>query len=99
PRFAEARRAHVDAFTGFFETEPFLVRLLLDSSRLTLMALLVGFHSAYDENKPSTWPTLGAFQDILERKKLASRRQVTEILARFRNTGYAQAAPNPADRR
>lgn len=99
PRFGEARRAHVDAFAGFFETDPFLARLLLDSSRLTVSALLVAFHAAYDEGDPSTWPTLGAFQDILERKQLASRRQVTEILARFRNTGYARAAANPGDRR
>jgi hypothetical protein len=99
PRFPEARRAHVEAFAGFFDTEPFLVRLLLDSSRITVMALLVAFHAAYDEDDPTTWPTLGAFQDILERKKLASRRQVTEILARFRNTGYARAVDNPADRR
>jgi hypothetical protein len=99
PRFPEARRVHADAFTGFFETDPFLIRLLLDSSRLTVAALLVGFDAAYDESDPSTWPTLGAFQDILERKQLASRRQVTEILARFRQTGNAQAMPNPADRR
>jgi DNA-binding MarR family transcriptional regulator len=99
PRFPEGRRAHVDAFAGFFETEPFHARLLLDSSRLTVAALLVGFHAAYDESDPSTWPTLGAFQDIVERKHLASRRQVTEILARFRNTGYARAVSNPADRR
>jgi DNA-binding MarR family transcriptional regulator len=99
PRFPEARRAHVDAFTGFFATEPFLARLLLDSSRMTVSALLVAFHAAYDEGDPSTWPTLGAFQDIVERKQLASRRQVTEILGRFRNTGYARAVQNPADRR
>jgi transposase len=41
----------------------------------------------------------GGIQHILEATKLASRRQVTDILARFRHTGYARFVPNPADRR
>jgi hypothetical protein len=89
----------VEGFTGFFEKDPFLVRLLLDSSRLTIVALLSGFDSAYDEADRATWPTLGAFQDILEATKLASRRQVTDILARFRHIGYVRFVPNPGDRR
>jgi DNA-binding MarR family transcriptional regulator len=99
PRFAEARRAHIQSFAGFFTGNRFLIRLLSDSASLMLAALLVGFHAAYDEEKRATWATLGRLQELLAERGVASRRRLNDLIARFRHIGYIEQVASASDRR
>ncbi len=97
PRFAEARRAHIDALVGLFADNRFVTRLMIDSGTIMLRALLVGFHVAHDEDDRTTWATLGQVQNVLVERGLASARRVEDLVARFRQVGYVVSVESPSD--
>jgi hypothetical protein len=99
PRFAAARRAHVDALVGLFAGDRFVTRLMIDAGTITFRALLVGFHAAYDENDPTTWATPGQLRTYIGERGLASARRVDDMIARFRQARYVESAVSPADHR
>ncbi len=99
PRFAEARAAHVDAVVELFRADRFVTRMMADAGVIILRGLLVGFHLSHDEADPATWATPGNLRRALVERGLASPRRVDDLLARFRQAGYVEPAPSPADRR
>jgi plasmid maintenance system antidote protein VapI len=99
PRFAEARRAHVDALVGLFAGDRFVTRLMIDAGTITFRGLLVGFHAAYDENDPTTWATPGQLRKHIVERGLASARRVDDLIARFRHARYVESGVSPADNR
>jgi DNA-binding MarR family transcriptional regulator len=99
PRFAEARRAHIDALVGLFAGDRFVTRLMNDAGTITLRGLLVGFHAAYDENDPTTWATPGQVRKHIVDRGLASARRVDDMIARFRQARYISSVVSPADNR
>jgi len=99
PRFAEARRAHVDALVGLFAGDRFVTRLMIDAGTITLRGLLVGFHAAYDEKDPTTWATPGQFRKHMVERGLASARRVDDMIARFRQARYVESVVSRADNR
>jgi plasmid maintenance system antidote protein VapI len=99
PRFAHARRAHVDALVGLFSGDRFVTRLMSDAGIITFRGLLVGFHAAYDENDPVTWATPGQLRKQMVDRGVASGRRVDDLIALFRQARYIQSAVSPADNR
>jgi hypothetical protein len=99
PRFAEARRAHIDALVGLFAGDRFVTRLMNDAGTITLRGLLVGFHAAHDENDPTTWATPGQVRKHIVDRGLASARRVDDMIARFRQARYISSVVSPADNR
>jgi DNA-binding MarR family transcriptional regulator len=99
PRFAEARRAHIDALVGLFAGDRFVTRLMNDAGTIVLRGLLVGFHAAYDENDRSTWATPGQVRKHIVDRGLASARRVDDMIARFRQARYISSVVSPADNR
>jgi hypothetical protein len=99
PRFAEARRAHVDALVGLFAGDRFVTRLMIDAGTITFRGLLIGFHAAYDENDPTTWATPGQLRKHIVERGLASARRVDDLIARFRQVRYVESVVSPADHR
>lgn len=99
PRFADARRAHIDALVGLFAGDRFVTRLMIDAGIITFRGLLVGFHAAYDENDPATWATPGQVRQQIVERGLASARRVDDMIARFRQARYIESVVSPADNR
>jgi hypothetical protein len=99
PRFAEARRAHVDALVGLFAGNRFVTRMMADAGVITLRGLLAGFHAAYDENDRATWATPGQLQKLIVERGLASARRLDDMMARFRQAGYVRSVSSPVDKR
>jgi DNA-binding MarR family transcriptional regulator/DNA-binding transcriptional regulator YhcF (GntR family) len=99
PRFAAARRAHVDALVGLFAGDRFVTRLMADAGAIALRGLLAGFHAAYDESNRATWATPGQVRKLIAERGLASPRRVDDLLARFRQAGYVVPGASPNDRR
>jgi DNA-binding MarR family transcriptional regulator len=99
PRFAAARRAHVDALVQLFAGDRFVARLMADAGAIALRGLLAGFHAAYDENDRATWATPGQVRKLIAERGLASPRRVDDLMARFRQAGYVVPAASPTDRR
>jgi DNA-binding MarR family transcriptional regulator len=99
PRFAEARRAHIDALVALFAGDRFVTRLMNDAGTITFRGLLVGFHAAYDENDRATWATPGQVRKHIVDRGLASARRVDDMIARFRQARYISSAVSPADNR
>ena len=99
PRFAEARRAHIDALVALFAGDRFVTRLMNDAGTIVLRGLLVGFHAAYDENDRSTWATPGQVRKHIVDRGLASARRVDDMIARFRQARYISSVVSPADNR
>lgn len=99
PRFGEARAAHVDAVVELFKADPLALQMMADAGIIILRGFIVGFHFAFDPEDRSTWATPGNVRRILGERGLASPRRVDDLLARFRQAGYVEAAPAPDDRR
>src|SRR4030081_3534013 len=99
PRFAEARRAHVDALVKLFAGDRFVTRLMNDAGTITFRGLLIGFHAVYDENDRATWATPGQVRKHIVDRGLASARRVDDMIAHFRQARYISSVVSPADHR
>ena len=99
PRFAEARRAHIDALVGLFAGDRFVTRMMADAGVITLRGFLAGFHAAYDENDRTTWATPGQLQKLIVERGFASARRLDDLMARFRQAGYVVSVMSPVDKR
>ena len=99
PRFAAARRAHIDAVVGLFADDRAVTRLMLDAGTIVLRGFLVAFHAVYDENNRTTWATPGQVREHIVRRGLASPRRVDALIARFRQTRYVETIVSPVDKR
>lgn len=99
PRFAEARRAHIEQFVAIFSGDAFMTRLLSDSARLMLASLLVGMYAAHDPDDPATWATPGRVQEIVAGTGVASPRHVEDIIARLLQTQFVEVVKSVRDKR
>lgn len=99
PRFAAARRAHLNAVVALFSGDRFVTRLMLDAGTIMLRGFLVGFHAAHDENDRGTWATPGEVRRHIVSRRLASPRRVDDLIARFRHARYVQTVASAADKR
>lgn len=52
PRFADARKVHLERFLAVYSGDPFLVRLLLESGRFLVYLIAVMLKAAEDPNGP-----------------------------------------------
>lgn len=99
PRFAAARRAHIDTLVELFADNRDVARLMLDAGTIVVRGFIVAFHAVYDENDRATWATPGQVQEHIVRRGLSSPRRVDDLLASFRETGYVETIVSPVDKR
>jgi len=95
PRFVDAKQMHLRSVTALFLDDSATRRLMLDAGTITLRALLVGFYASGLENQG----TVRRIQDLIVERGLASRRKLDHLIGRFRQVGYVDCVPSPADRR
>jgi hypothetical protein len=99
PRFADARKAYLDRFLDVYGGDPFLVRLLVESSRVLVYQVIVVLEAAQDETAPDTWLTIGRLKQTMSLFGLASARHIDDLVARLRAVGFMESRPSRRDRR
>ncbi len=99
PRFEQARRLYLERFLAVYGGDPFLVRLLIESSRFVVFVLSIILDAGQEPDKRETWFTIGRLKQLMSMFKLASERQVDHLVARLREVGYLDSTPAPLDGR
>jgi DNA-binding MarR family transcriptional regulator len=99
PRFAEARKAFVEAVLALHEGDQFRSRLLSEAMRQVTFNTIVSLHLRHDVTDRSTWPTLRRLKDEIRRFGLASPRRIDALVARLARFGYVESHPSEQDGR
>jgi DNA-binding MarR family transcriptional regulator len=99
PHLREAARVYVDRFLAVYDEEPFLVRLLIEAGRHSIVQLVMMLEAAYEPARRETWPTLGRIKDMMAAFGLASGRHVDELIGRLCEVGFLELCPSEHDRR
>ena len=99
PRLREAARVYVDRFLAVYDEEPFLVRLLIEAGRHSVVQLVMFLEAAYEPARRETWPTLGRVKDMMAAFGFASGRHVDELIGRLCEVGFLELRPSEHDRR
>lgn len=99
PRFAEARRAHIDGYLGAFGSDPALNKLLVEAARHVIVTMLLCLDAAQREDDPETWLTLAKLKDVIVTYQVGSPGLVESIVQRMLDRGLLTSAPAPGDRR
>lgn len=58
PRLPEARKAFIDRFLEVYGGDPFLVRLLIESGRISLFLIAVVLDAGHNPARRETWFTV-----------------------------------------
>src|ERR1700757_5491683 len=99
PRFAEVRRAYIDAGLKMYEHEPAVNKLMLEAGRMLLFGVVLCLAAAHDDADRASWATVTRLQTTLAAFGVASPRQIDLIVARLAQAGFLRLVPAPADRR
>jgi len=99
PRLREAARTYLDRFLAVYDEEPFLVRLLIEAGRHSVVQLVMMLEATYEPAKRETWPTLGRVKEMMGAFGFASGRHVDELIGRLCEVGFLELQPSEHDRR
>jgi hypothetical protein len=99
PRFAEARRVYLDHFLRVYGDDPFLVHLLIETSRFAVYMIAVVLEAAQDPAHRDTWFTIGRLKQQMTAFGMASERQVDRLIGRLRQVGFMELRPSEHDGR
>ncbi len=99
PHFPEARRLYIDRFLALYAGDPFLARLLIETSRFCIYKIIVVMEAAEVADRRETWLTVGRLKETLCGFGLGSARQVDHLLARLQETGFIALTPSQTDKR
>jgi len=99
PDLPAARRAHIEAYLELCDGNPFHNRLMMETSRTLVLAVIMVMHASARPDDHRTWPTPGRLKENMARFGLSSSRRIDDLLARFRHTGFLDIVPAPDDGR
>jgi hypothetical protein len=99
PRLPEARKVYIDRFLDIYGSDPFLVRLLIESGRFLIYHITVVLEAAQDPARPETWPTVGLLKKTMAPFGLASGRHIDDLIGRLCAVGYMELKTSDQDRR
>jgi hypothetical protein len=99
PRLPEARRVFIDRFLEVYGGDPFLVRLLIESGRISLFLIAAVLDAAHDPARRETWFTVGRLKQMTTLFGMSSGRHVDELVARLCAVGFMESKPSEGDRR
>lgn len=99
PNFQDARKLYIDRFLALYTGDPFLARLLIETSRFCIYKIIVVMEAGQVPDRRETWLTVGRLKETLCGFGLGSARQVDHLLARLQETGFIALTPSEADKR
>jgi DNA-binding MarR family transcriptional regulator len=99
PRMPQARKLFLDRFLALYADGPFLVRLLIEMSRVALYQSITVLESAHHDARRETWLTVGLLKQLMTQFGLASGRQVDHLVGRLCAVGFMEQRPSAHDRR
>ena len=99
PRLPEARKVFIDRFLEVYGGDPFLVRLLIESGRVSIFLIAMVLEAVQDPARRETWFTVGRLKQQMALFGLTSGRHVDDLIARLRAVGYLEMRQSDEDRR
>lgn len=99
PDYPAARRAYGERFLALFDRNPFLSRLLTDTSRYLVFTVSVILDANHDPDRRDTWFTVGRLKERMALFGMTSPRQIDHLVDRMIAVGFLDAEPAPSDRR
>ncbi len=99
PAYLVARKIYAQRFFALFDRNPFLIRLLTDSSRYLLFTLSVILNANHDAARRETWFSVGRLKAQMAVFGMTSPRHVDHLIDRLQAVGFAEIRAAPSDRR
>ncbi|QCG89925.1 MarR family winged helix-turn-helix transcriptional regulator [Azospirillum sp. TSH100] len=99
PRYLQARKLYSESFLALFDRNPFLIRLLTDTSRYLLFTVSVILDANHDIERRETWFTVGRLKERMAVFGMTSPRHVDHLIERMCAVGFVETAHPPGDRR
>ena len=100
PRFHQARTVFLDRFLAVYGQDPFLVRLLIETSRFAVFLSSLILDAAHDPAQRETWFTVGRLKRQIASLGLGtSERQVDYLIARLCAVDFLKMVRSDEDRR
>ena len=99
PDYLRARKLYCDSFLALFDRNPFLIRLLTDSSRYLLFTLSVILNANHDGDRRETWFSVGRLKQQMAAFGMTSPRHVDHLIKRMQAVGFVEISQAPRDRR
>src|SRR5436305_10372372 len=79
PHLPQARQVYLARFLEVYGGDPFLVRLLIETSRYLVYTMVVVLEAAQDPRRRETWVTVGLLKQTLAMFGMASARQIDHL--------------------
>jgi DNA-binding MarR family transcriptional regulator len=98
-RLRDAMRVYLDRFLAVYGGDPFLVRLLIEMGRYSLVHLVMLLEAGHEPAKRETWPTLGRVKELMAAYGFGSGRHVDDLIMRLCEVGFLEMYPSEHDRR
>ncbi|MFG1264693.1 MULTISPECIES: hypothetical protein [Xanthobacter] len=99
PDYLRARKLYCDSFLALFDRNPFLIRLLTDSSRYLLFTLSVILNANHHVDRRETWFSVGRLKQQMAAFGMTSPRHVDHLIERMQAVGFVEISQAPRDRR
>ena len=100
PRFPQARTVFLDSYLAIYGKDPFLIRLLVETSRSMVFLSTIFLDAAHDPARRETWFTVGRMKRQIASLGLGtSERQVDYLIARLCAVGFLEMLRSDEDRR
>lgn len=99
PDYLRARKLYCDSFLALFDRNPFLIRLLTDSSRYLLFTLSVILNANHDVDRRESWFSVGRLKQQMAAFGMTSPRHVDHLIERMQAVGFVEISHAPRDRR
>lgn len=99
PDYLRARKLYSENFLALFDRNPFLIRLLTDTSRYLLFTLSVILDANHDLERRETWFTVGRLKERMATFGMTSPRHIDHLIERMRAVGFVEITHPPGDRR
>lgn len=99
PDYLVARKLYAQSFLALFDRNPFLIRLLTDTSRYLLFTLSVILDANHDDARRETWFSVGRLKEQMAAFGMTSARHVDHLIERMRAVGFVEITHPPGDRR
>lgn len=99
PRLAEARKVFFDRFLALYDSDPYTVRLLIESGRFLVYHIAGVLDAGADPARRETWLTIKRLKQEMSLFGLASDRHIDGLIARLCSAGFMDRKPAEQDRR
>jgi len=99
PHFPQARDRFLGAVVDLYGKDVFLNKLLMEAARSVIFCVMMVLSSAYNQDVPSTWPTLANLKRLTAPFNQSSPRRIEQVVQRLIAVRFLSQEATPLDAR